>query len=188
MEVSRENSKIPITNPYELEVVSIRLVKDAPICSGHPITKPEDAVELVGEYLCQMDREVLCVINLKTDGTPINCNIVSIGAIDETIAHPREIYKSSILCNASRIMLVHNHPSANLEPSKADVRLTDRMIKVGDLMGIPLIDHVIVGGDNRQYFSLRAREMIKNQAIPLQSNYRQLDFESQLVAEKGKSR
>ena len=82
----------------------------------------------------------------------------------------------------------HFHPSANLEPSKADVRLTDRMIKVGDLMGIPLIDHVIVGGDNRQYFSLRAREMIKNPAIPLQSNYRQLDFESQLVAEKGKSR
>ena len=188
MEVSRENPKILRTNPYELEVVSIRLVKDAPICSGHPITKPEDAVELVGEYLCQMDREVLCVINLKTDGTPINCNIVSIGAIDETIAHPREIYKSSILCNASRIMLVHNHPSANLEPSKADVRLTDRMIKVGDLMGIPLIDHVIVGGDNRQYFSLRAREMIKNPDIPLQSNYRQLDFESQLVAEKGKSR
>ena len=188
MEVSRENSKIPITNPYELEVVSIRLVKDAPICSGHPITKPEDAVKLVGEYLCEMDREVLCVINLKTDGIPINCNIVSIGAIDETVAHPREIFKSSILCNASRIMLVHNHPSARLEPSKADVRLTDRMIKVGDLMGIPLIDHVIVGGDNRQYFSLRAREMIKNPAIPLQTNYRQLDFEPQLVAEKGRSR
>lgn len=188
MEVSRENPKIPLTNPYELEVVSIRLVKDAPICSGHPITKPEDAVELVGEYLCEMDREVLCVINLKTDGTPINCNFVSIGAIDETVAHPREIFKSSILCNASRIMLIHNHPSANLEPSKADVRLTDRMIKVGDLMGIPLIDHVIVGGDNSKYFSLRAREMINNSAISLQSNYRQLDFESQLVAEKGKCR
>lgn len=188
MDVTKRNPKIPLTNPYELEVVSIRLVKDAPICSGHPITKPEDAVELVGEYLCEMDREVLCVINLKTDGTPINCNIVSIGAIDEALAHPREIYKSSILCNASRMMLVHNHPSSNLQPSKADVRLTDRMIKVGELMGIPLIDHVIVGGDNRQYFSLRAGEMIKNPTIPLQSNYRQLEFEIQLVAEKGKSR
>lgn len=49
----------------------------------------------------------------------------------------------------------HFHPSSNLEPSKADVRLTDRMIKVGDLMGIPLIDHVIVGGDNSKYFSLK---------------------------------
>ncbi|WP_331654595.1 JAB domain-containing protein [Anaerosporobacter sp.] len=188
MEKSNKKSTIPLTNPFELEVVSIRLVKDAPICSGHPITKPEDAVELVGKYLCEMDREVLCVINLKTDGTPINCNIVSIGAIDETVAHPREIFKSSILCNASRIMLVHNHPSSNLEPSKADVRLTDRMIKVGDLMGIPLIDHIIVGGNNSKYFSLRAREMLKSPDILLQSNYRQLDFESQLVAEKGKSR
>ena len=188
MEKSNKMSTIPLTNPFELEVVSIRLVKDAPICSGHPITKPEDAVELVGKYLCEMDREVLCVINLKTDGTPINCNIVSIGAIDETVAHPREIFKSSILCNASRIMLVHNHPSSNLEPSKADVRLTDRMIKVGDLMGIPLVDHVIVGGDNSKYFSLRAREMLNSPDILLQSNYRQLDFESQLVAEKGKSR
>jgi len=188
VEKSNKKSTIPLTNPFELEVVSIRLVKDAPICSGHPITKPEDAVELVGKYLCEMDREVLCVINLKTDGTPINCNIVSIGAIDETVAHPREIFKSSILCNASRIMLVHNHPSSNLEPSKADVRLTDRMIKVGDLMGIPLIDHIIVGGNNSKYFSLRAREMLKSPDILLQSNYRQLDFESQLVAEKGKSR
>jgi len=77
MEKSNKKPAIPLTNPFELEVVSIRLVKDAPICSGHPITKPEDAVELVGKYLCEMDREVLCVINLKTDGTPINCNIVS---------------------------------------------------------------------------------------------------------------
>lgn len=69
----------------------------------------EDENAEVGKYLCEMDREVLCVINLKTDGTPINCNIVSIGAIDETVAHPREIFKSSILCNASRMMLVHNH-------------------------------------------------------------------------------
>lgn len=82
----------------------------------------------------------------------------------------------------------HFHPSSNLEPSKADVRLTDRMIKVGDLMGIPLIDHVIVGGDNSKYFSLRARELLNSPDILLQSNYRQLDFESQLVAEKGKSR
>ena len=59
-------------NPFSLDVVSVRLVKDAPLMSGHPILKPADAVELLGRYLCEMDREVLCVINLKTDGTPIN--------------------------------------------------------------------------------------------------------------------
>ena len=82
----------------------------------------------------------------------------------------------------------HFHPSGNLLPSKADTMMTDRMNKLCELMGIPLIDHVIVGGDNSKYFSLRAREMLKSPDILLQSNYRQLDFESQLVAEKGKSR
>lgn len=96
--------------PFQLDVVSIRLVKDAPIMSGHPIKHPEDAVALIGEHLCEMDREVVCVINLKTDGTPINCNIASIGAIDQTVVHPREILKSSILCNAAKIIMLHNHP------------------------------------------------------------------------------
>lgn len=81
-------------NPFNLDVVSVRLVKDAPIMSGHPITKPEDAVLLLGKHLCEMDREVLCVINMKTDGTPINCHFASIGCLNESMAHPRE----ALLC------------------------------------------------------------------------------------------
>ena len=96
-------------NPFNLDVVSVRLVKDAPIMSGHPITKPEDAVLLLGKHLCEMDREVLCVINMKTDGTPINCHFASIGCLNESMAHPREIFKASILSNAATIMLMHNH-------------------------------------------------------------------------------
>ena len=98
------------TNPYKLDVVSIRLVKDAPLYSGHSIKRPLDAVTLVGEQLCEMDREVLCVINLCSDGKPINCSFVSVGALDQTVAHPREILKTSILSNAAKIMLIHNHP------------------------------------------------------------------------------
>ena len=72
--------------PFKLEVVSIRLVKDAPLFSDHKIISPADAVEVVGDFLCEIDREVMCIINLKSDGTPINCNIVSIGAVSQTIA------------------------------------------------------------------------------------------------------
>lgn len=97
-------------NPYKMDVVSVRLVNDAPIISEHPIMKPEDVVDLMGEYMCELDREVLGVINLKTDGTPINCSFVSVGALDQTIAHPREILKTSILSNAAKLMLIHNHP------------------------------------------------------------------------------
>lgn len=175
-------------NEFKVDVVSVRLVKDAPIYSEHPFNSPYEVVGVLGEIMCELDREVVCVINLKSDLTPINVHFASMGALNEAMAHPRELLKTSILSNAASLMIVHCHPSSNLEPSKADVRLTDRMIKVGDLMGIPLIDHVIVGGDNSKYFSLRAREMLKSPDILLQSNYRQFDFESQLVAEKGKSR
>ena len=82
-----------------------------------------------------MDREVLCVINLKSDGTPINCNIVSIGAVNQSIAEPRELFEASILSNAAQMIIVHNHPSGSLEPSKIDIMLTDRMLKLTDLMG-----------------------------------------------------
>ncbi len=121
--------------PFKLEVVSVRLVRDAPLFSDHKIISPADAVKVVGDFLCEMDREVLCVINLKSDGTPINCNIVSIGAVNQSIAEPRELFEASILSNAAQMIIVHNHPSGSLEPSKIDIMLTDRMLKLTDLMG-----------------------------------------------------
>lgn len=174
---------------FKLDVVSVRLVKDAPIFSSRRIENPMDAVALVGEMLCEMDREVVCVINLKADNTPINCHIASIGALNQAMAHPRELFKSSILSNAANMMLVHCHPSQNLQPSKDDTRLTDRMIKLTELMGIPLLDHIIVGGDNREYFSFREKCFMTNPSITYNSNYETLEFsKNTMVAEKGKSR
>ena len=135
-----------------------------------------------------MDREVLCVINMKTDGTPINCHFASIGCLNESMAHPREIFKASILSNAATIMLMHNHPSGNLTPSKHDTMMTDRMAKMCELMGIPLIDHVIVGGDNRQYFSFKEKKLMDTPKVFLETNYKSLDLSSGLVAEQGKAR
>lgn len=175
--------------PFQLDVVSVRLVKNAPLCSDKKITTPEDAVSLLGELLCEMDREVVCVINLKTDGTPINCNFASMGAISQAIAEPRELFKTAILSNAAKMMLVHNHPSGMLEPSKEDTILTDRMLKLTALLGIPLIDHVIVGGDNSRYFSFKEKEMLTMPQINLTQNYQYLEFENRaLVAEPGRSR
>jgi DNA repair protein RadC len=101
-------------------------------------------------------------VNLKGDNTPINCHIASIGAVNQTMAHPRELLKSSILSNAANIILLHNHPSKNLHPSKEDTMLTDRMLKITELIGIPLLDHIIVGGDNSEYFSFKAKGLLKN--------------------------
>lgn len=175
--------------PFKLEVVSVRLVRDAPLFSDHKITTPKDAVKAVGDFLCEMDREVVCVINLKTDGTPINCSIVSMGTVNQTVAEPRELFKASILSNAAQMIIVHNHPSGSLEPSKLDTMLTDRMLKLTDLMGITLKDHVIVGGDNSRYFSFHEKGMLEHQKIYLSTDYKSLDFgNTAMVAEKGKAR
>ncbi|MBO5033747.1 MAG: JAB domain-containing protein [Lachnospiraceae bacterium] len=178
-----------ITEPFQLDVVSVRLVRNAPIFSDKKITTPEDAVSLVGELLCEMDREVLCVINLKSDGTPINCNFASMGAINQAIAEPRELFKSAILSNAAAMILLHNHPSGRLEPSKEDTIMTDRLLKLSVLLGIPLKDHVIVGGDNSRYFSFKEKEMLDMPKITLTQNYHYLEFENRaLIAEPGRSR
>ena len=138
---------------YSLDVVSIRLVKDAPIMSDYRLAGAEDVAALMGSVLGDLDKEVVCVINLKADGTPINCNFASMGTVSRSLASPKELFKSSILSNAAMMMLAHNHPSGNLTPSKEDINLTGHMIVLCDMMGIPLVDHVIVGGDSGQYFS-----------------------------------
>lgn len=176
-------------NPFQLDVVSVRLVRDAPIFSDIQIINPESAIAVVGELLCEMDREVVCIINLKSDGTPINCNFASMGAINQAIAEPRELFKSAVLSNAASMIMVHNHPSGNLEPSKEDTMITDRILKMSAYMGIPLIDHVIVGGDNTRYFSFKEKELLKMPKVSLTHNYHFLDFgNSAMVAERGKSR
>lgn len=174
---------------FPLEVVSVRLVRDAPVYSDRKIAKPEDALAVVGEFLCEMDREMVCIINLKTDGTPINCNFVSMGAVNQAMAEPREIFKSAILSNAASIIMVHNHPSGNLEPSQNDTMITDRILKLSHWMGIPLIDHVIVGGDNTRYFSFKEKELLQMPKVMLTQNYNYLDFEDKaMVAEPGRGR
>lgn len=177
---------MPRKNEFKLNMVSVRLVKDAPVYSEHRIVSPEAAVDVMGEMLCAMDREVVCVINLKSDSTPINCSIVSMGAINQTLAHPREMLKASILSNATNVIMMHNHPSGSLKPSRDDTMLTDRMIKVCKLVGIPLLDHIIVGGDNGKYFSFKEKGVMTNPLASYQTDYRGIEFEKTVVAEKSK--
>lgn len=174
---------------FQLDVVSVRLVSDAPIFSEHKINAPQDAIDVIGNLLCEMDREVVCVVNLKTDGTVINCHFASMGALDQSIAHPRELFKSSFLSNAASMILLHSHPSGNLQPSKTDTEMTDRMLQLTKLIGIPLLDHIIVGGDNSQYFSFKEKGILNNPHIQYATDYETLNFENSCkVAEQGKAR
>lgn len=167
----------------QLNVVSIRLVEDRPLMSDLPITTPLDAVKLLGDHLCELDREVLCVINIRSDGKPMNCNFVSMGAVNESIAHPREIFKSAILANATSMIIMHNHPSGKLEPSRQDTNVTDRILKLCEILGIPLLDSIIVGGKNDDYFSFKEKQLLDFEHNKYESDYKKLEFPTSRVAE-----
>ena len=150
--------------PYALDKVAIRMVKEPPLYSSTPVRSPDDAVRLIAEMLKGYDREVFCIVNFRNDMTPINMNIVSMGTLNASLVHPREILKSSILSNAAHVMAFHNHPSGSLSPSQEDIQITDRLQKLLDLAGIPLLDHIIIGNGDR-YYSFR-----ENQTLPVSEN------------------
>ena len=150
---------MPKEKIFKLDQVAIRMVKEPPLLSDKPMDSPETAIEVMRDVFRDYDREILCVVNLKSNLQPISLNIASIGAVEQAIAHPRELLKSAILSNAASVILMHLHPSGNLEPSKQDISMTDRMQQAFTLMGIGIIDHIIMG-DGDRYFSFREkREM-----------------------------
>ncbi len=145
---------------FELKQVQVRLkLSEAePLYSPEPMNTPDKAAEVMAEALAQMDREYACVVNLDTQLRPINFNVVSVGGISSAQVDVSNVFKTAILSNATSIMLFHNHPSGNLTPSGEDMRLTKRLIEAGKIMGIPVTDHIIVGGGTGERVSLREEE------------------------------
>lgn len=135
-----------------LDVVSIRLVKEPALYSEKRICCPDDAIDVIRNELKELDREVFCVLNLKTNNQPINFNVVSMGTLNASLISPREVFKSSVLSNANGFIAFHNHPSGNCQPSNEDIEVTKRLIRAGDLLDIQLLDHIIVGGDRTYSF------------------------------------
>ena len=141
-------------NEYGLDVVNVRLVKERSLYSETPIGNPKDAEKAVAAEMADLDREVFCVMNLNTKGKVINLSVVSVGVLDSSLVHPREVFKSVILSNAAAVILVHNHPSGVTEPSHEDYEVTKRLMEAGEVLGIKVVDHLIVGGGNGEYRSL----------------------------------
>ena len=170
------------SKPYKLDQVGIRMVKEPPLYSAEPVNSPQAAVRVMSETLKGYDREVLAVVNLRNDLKPINMNIVSIGTLNQSLAHPREILKSIILSNAGSVMLFHNHPSGNLTPSPEDISLTDRMAKICELLGTPIVDHIIIGNDDR-YYSFQENKILKVPSLEYARDLSDLHLGSETVSE-----
>lgn len=161
-----------------LPQVAIRMVQERPLISNEKMDSPKAAIHVMSEFLSQMDRELVCVVNLQSDMKPINMNIVSMGALSESLVHPREMMKSAILSNAHSFMMIHNHPSGNLVPSKEDIAMTDRMHQVGELLGIQLVDHIITGRGN-EYYSFHEKD-----TIPISRNHFTGDIDQLQIGNK----
>ena len=142
---------------YQLQEVTVRLClkEGAVLYSTAPLSHPEAARDVMRDVLKDLDREMVCVVNLDNKMKPINYNVVSIGSIDQSMVPIQNVYKSSILSNAASIMLLHNHPSGDVSPSSPDFDVTKKLVEAGKLMGIPVIDHLIIGGMNGDIYSFR---------------------------------
>jgi len=127
---------------YELKIVrerrqgygTVRRVRDA-----------AQVYEAFREEFSQLDREMLVVLLLDGKNQVLGFNVVSIGSLTAALVHPREVFKPVILANAAAVILLHNHPSGSAEPSAEDRALTERLEQAGELLGIRVLDHIIVG-------------------------------------------
>jgi len=136
--------------------VRVELIKEGPEQTLY-IKDPSDVARYLSEY-SKRDREHLLCIYLNTKNRVLGIEVVSIGTLNFSPAHPREIFKGAILASADSIILAHNHPSGDPEPSKDDIEITKRMQKAGKIIGIELLDHVIIG--NNSFVSLKERGII----------------------------
>lgn len=122
------------------------------------IRGPDDVIALVGKKLRKEAREHFLVLLLNARHEVLGKETVSIGSLNASIVHPREVFKPAVLQSAASIILVHNHPSGDPEPSEEDLSITKRLVRAGDLLGIGVLDHVIVA--ERGVVSLKARQQI----------------------------
>jgi len=106
------------------------------------LTNPEKVFKFMRSKIKDYKKERLYAIALNTRGWTVN--EISVGALDSSMAHPREAFSEAIKSNASSVIFVHNHPSGNTEPSEEDVKLTKRLMKAGELLGIKVLDHIII--------------------------------------------
>ena len=122
------------------------------------ITQPKDAADLLMENMRYLKQEHLNVILLNTKNVVIHIMDVSVGTLNSSIVHPREVFSEAIRKNSASIIICHNHPSGDPTPSSEDINITNRLKESGKLLGIELLDHIIIG--NGCYTSLKEKGIV----------------------------
>jgi DNA repair protein RadC len=126
--------------------------------SNKPISSPTDIAEIFIPLLRDEVKEKFYVICLNTANKIIKYEIISVGNLNSSVVHAREVFKVAIENNSANIIILHNHPSGNLEPSNEDISLTRKLVEAGKILDILVFDHIIIGGN--QFISLVEKRVI----------------------------
>lgn len=129
-----------------LDVVSLKMVKEASFpFETRTIRSPNDVMKLAKAFIGDADREICGLITLDTKNKVNAIHIVSIGSLNASLVHPREVFKLAILSSSASIVLFHNHPSGSPECSPEDIAITQRLSESAKILGVDLLDHCIIG-------------------------------------------
>nr|WP_238492533.1 DNA repair protein RadC [Desulfotruncus alcoholivorax] len=145
---------VRLTAAFELARRMVKLMpEDRPV-----INSPENAAALVMEEMRHLDREQFWVLLLNTKNHVLARETISIGSLNSSSIHPRELYKAAIRRSAAGVILVHNHPSGDPTPSQQDIEVTKRLIESGNIIGINVLDHLVIG--DKKFVSFKARGLM----------------------------
>jgi len=136
---------------YIVPELKLALIKE-PGVKPHAIHGPQEIERLI-EPMKFYSEEHFVAFHLDTKFQVIGYNEVSKGTVSASLVHPREVFKAALLSNSTAIICAHNHPSGIVKPSNEDIETTSTLIKAGQILGVLVLDHVIIGGD--ELFSLR---------------------------------
>ncbi|THF73864.1 RadC family protein [Cohnella fermenti] len=142
-------------------IAAVQLVKEfaAPLPEPTVVRTPNDVFSIMASELRYSPKELFVCLFLNTKNHIIAKDVISIGTLSNAIVHPREVFRAAIKRNSASIICCHNHPSGNPEPSSEDVQITKRLVSVGELIGIDVLDHIIIGG--HRYISMREKGLME---------------------------
>lgn len=121
------------------------------------ITSPTDVAEFMMEEMVSLTQEHFKTLFLNTKNEIIGYETISIGTLNASIVHPRDVFNKAIRKASANVILVHNHPSGNPKPSNEDIQITKRLAEAGDILGITVLDHIIIG--DSKYYSLKENNL-----------------------------
>jgi DNA repair protein RadC len=127
-------------------------------CPTVTIRDPKDCYETLSPYK-DSERECFLLLTLSPTHEIIRIHLISIGTLTRTIVHPRDVFRRAILDNSAAIIVAHNHPSNDPKPSEGDIETTNRLVDASDIIGIPLLDHLIISKDG--YYSMAKNGLLK---------------------------